>query len=343
MATTIGSILRHALRSEKEKYHCLTFPTHERHNSLWENTNCEFMLLQGTQGVKQNGWIKSYAEMPNNFQLLSSSQNPLETIPPFWNPDFLIGQHRFGQAQVALQLADYFRCGSIILEHTVPTNPQLEAARPQLKQLRGDINVFISSMSVSAWDWSLEDKSVVVIKHGVQSDLFKTNPMVKKENYVLSIVNDWVNRGDLLGWDIFQRVVGQNRLPCKILGDNPGISRPTQNVYELVSEYNKALVYYNTSRFSPIPCSLLESMACGLPVVSTDNFLISEIIVDGYNGYKTNNETDQLRHLQRLLVDKDEREELGRNARETIVKNFTMSAFIKAWNDVFDRASKIRK
>lgn len=344
MASPIGSILQRSLRGEKEKHHCLTFPTHERHNSMWATTNCEFMLLQGTDGVKQNGWIGSYAEMPRNFQLLESDKNPINTIPSYWNPSFTMGQHRFGQAQTSLQLAEYFKCGSIVLEHTVPTNPQLKKAIPQLKQLRGDINVFISESSVLAWEWDLKDESVVIIHHGVDSQsLFKPNPMIKKDRYILSIVNDWVNRGEILGWDIFQRVVGVNKLPAKVLGDNPGISEPAKNVYELVQEYNKASVFYNTSRFSPIPSTLLEAMSCGLPVVSTDNYLISEIIVNGVNGYKTNSEAEQLAHLQRLLMDDDEREELGRNARQTIVDNFPLNKFVQSWNDVFDCAAKIRK
>ena len=81
-------------------------------------------------------------------------------------------------------------------------------------------------------------------------------------------------------------------------------------------------------------------MSCGIPVVSTDNFLISEIIVNGVNGYKTNSEADQLKHLQRLLMDKDEREELGKNARETIIRDFPLDKFIQSWNDVFDKVVK---
>jgi glycosyltransferase involved in cell wall biosynthesis len=302
-------------------------------------------MLQGTQGVKQNGWVSNYATQPNNHQLLPKTDNPLQAIPNHFDIDFFLGQHRFGQAQTALQLGHFFSCPTIILEHTTVTNPQLEAARPQLKQIRGDINVFISESSALAWDWDLNDESVTIIHHGVDSkNLFKPYSQLQKgEPYILSIVNDWVNRGDLLGWDIYNRVVVNNKLPCRILGDNAGISKPAKNVFELVQEYNHAGVFYNTSRFSPIPSTLLEAMSCGLPVVSTDNFLISEIIVDGVNGYKTNSEAEQLRHLQRLLTDKEEREELGRNARKTIMENFKMEDFTRNWNNVFDRAAKIRK
>ena len=338
MASPIGSILRHALNNDK--YNCLTFPTHERYQSNLAETKCNYFLLQGTPGVKGNGWQTQYAAMPSNHQLLEKKDNVIEAIPSHIDGiDILLGQHRFGQATTALQLADYFHCGSIILEHTCVTNDNLRKATDKLKELRGDINVFISEQSCLDWGWSLSDESVSIIKHGVDSSLFKPNN-VKKDNHILCIVNDWQNRGDLLGFDIFQRVVLNNKLPIKVLGDNPGISSPARNVYELVQEYNKASIYYNTSRFSPIPSTLLEAMSCGIPVVSTDNFLISEIIVNGVNGYKTNSEADQLKHLQRLLMDKDEREELGKNARETIIRDFPLDKFIQSWNDVFDKVVK---
>ena len=322
MASKIGSIIRHATRKETDKYNCLTFPTHERYQSNLGGTFCDYYMLQGTPGVKENGWITKYAPMPKNHILLDRRDNVLESIPSWLNADFVLGQHRFGQAQTALQLAKHFSIKSIILEHTTVTNDNLRAAIPQLKEQRADVNVFISKSSCEAWGWDLNDPSVRIIEHGVDSKLFKPNANMKKEPYVLCVVNDWVNRGDILGWDIFNRVVGKE-IPVRVLGDNPGISQPPQHVYELVQEYNRASIFYNTSRHSPIPCVLLEAMACELPVVSTDNYLISEVIENGVNGYKTNSESEQLQHIKRLLQDKDEREELGENARKPILEKFS--------------------
>lgn len=338
MATPIGTILRRSFRQPNENYNCITFPTHERYQSGLANTKCNFYMLQGTPGVKGNGWIESYAIMPDNHILLEKRDNPLQAIPSWIDGiDFTIGQHRYGQGQTAIELANFFSCSSIILEHTVPTNDNIRVAIPQMKQVRGDINVFISRSSCEAWGWSPDDPAVEIIEHGVNTDLFKPTRVTSQQPHILCIVNDWVNRGDILGWDIFQRVCVANHLPVKVLGDNPGISQPARNVYELVQAYNSASVFYNTSRHSPIPTVILESMACGVPVVSTDNYLISEVIVNGVNGYRTNSEAEQLKHLRRLLLDKDEHSELGQNARQTILDRFPLSNFVKNWNRVFDR------
>ena len=338
--TPIGNIVRRSLRQDNDRFNILSFVTHERNNSCWRDCKANFYLFQNGPpewGLKGN-WVEKYAPIPKNISILSS-ENPLGNVGHL-NFDFILSQHKFGQIQGALDLGKKFNLDVLHYEHTVPTNDNLRAAVPKLKEIRGKKNVFISKSSCEAWEFNPEDSDTVVIEHGVDSKLFKPNHNLKKDPYVLFIVNDWVNRGDILGWDIFQRVIANNRIPTKILGDNPSISQPPQNVYELVMEYNKAAVFYNTSRHSPIPCVLLEAMACELPVVTTDNYLISEVIENGVNGYKTNSESEQLAHIKRLLADKDEREELGKNARKTILEKFDLKRFCQQWNQVFEELIK---
>ncbi len=349
MATQVGSILRHCTKRENEPFEVLTFPTHERTQSNLKSVHAHFDLLWGdhlTQnfGVKGNGWISTYAPMPKNTNLLEkvNGNDIMSVLPPHKDYDMVIGQHRFGQGQLALQLGQHLNVPVLILEHTSVTSDHLRNNIENLKQIRGDINVFISENNMREWGWSLEDPSVVVITHGVQTELFKPRK-IEKKIHVLSVVNDWVNRGDILGFDIFQRVVMQNNIPHFILGDTQGLSQPAKNLHHLVQSYNESAVFFNTSRYSPIPSVCLEAMACGIPVVSTDNNLIQDIIVNGYNGFRTNNENEMKSHLQRLLQSPDECKQLGENARKTIIEKFSLADFTSKWDNLLERAFNIRK
>jgi glycosyltransferase involved in cell wall biosynthesis len=345
MATPIGSILRQISRNNKDKFRCLTFPTHERYSSNLFAVNCDFYMIpyindQITPGVKKNGWIESYARMPKNHIMLPRKENLLEVIPNWLDFDFILGQHKFGQAQIALQLGQYFNIPVTLVDHTMPTDDNLRAAVPQLKQIRGDINIFISEFSRNEWGWSEDEAEVIV--HGVNTDLFKPSN-VTKQKHVLAINNDWRNRGDILGFDIFERVVLKNNYPFRVIGDNPGLSAPAKNVYELVKAYNEATVFVNTSRYSPIPSVILEAMSVGLPVVSTDNCLISDIIIDDVNGFKTNDESLMAQRISMLLSSEKECKRLGEAARQTILERFPLNRFTERWNEVFEKAGAIRK
>lgn len=344
MASQIGSILRKSTKRADEPFEVLTFPTHERYGSNLKNVNANFDMLWGDEltrqfGVKGNGWIDQYAPMPRNTNLLPKVEGNdiMSVLPRHKNYDIILGQHRFGQAQLALQLGQHFNIPTIVLEHTTITNDNLRANKDNLKQIRGTFNVFISTHNMEEWGWSLEDPTVRVIQHGVQTDLFIPK-RAQKKTQVLSIVNDWVNRGDILGFDIFQRVVLQNNLPYMVLGDTKGLSQPAKNLHHLVQTYNESSIFFNTSRYSPIPSVALEAMSCGIPVVSTDNNLITDIIVNGYNGYRTNDENEMKEHLQRLLNSPAECKELGDNARKTILEKFPLDRFTQNWNNLLEEA-----
>lgn len=340
MASRIGSIIKQSTRKDNDRINVLSWVTHERWQSNLENTNCQYYLLQNGNGCKGN-WRVDYSPIPNNTIILSPFQNsPLEVIPPYVDIDVVFSQHKFGQWQGAAQLANYFGCGHVHNEHTMVTSQSLRDAVPELKNMSSDINVFISDFSRR--DWGYDETNSEVIKHGINTNIFRpTN--TKKGEYVININNDIQNRSDILGWDIIQRVVINNKIPFKLIGDNKGFSNPAKNVYDLVNEINSASLFVNCSRTSPIPMIVLECLACGLPVVSTKNCMLPEVIEDGFNGYLTNNENEMKDHIVRLLNSPDECQKLGNNARQRILEQFPLDKFVLSWNNVFQRASQIRK
>jgi glycosyltransferase involved in cell wall biosynthesis len=93
------------------------------------------------------------------------------------------------------------------------------------------------------------------------------------------------------------------------------------------------------------PYVLLESMACGVPVVSTNIGGIPEIIQDGYNGIliKPGNPKTLASSITNLLEDLQLQKSIVQNAKETIRKKFVWSVnlnkILKTYTEVLSTKS----
>jgi len=63
--------------------------------------------------------------------------------------------------------------------------------------------------------------------------------------------------------------------------------------------------------------------------------MIPEIIKNGENGFMSNNPSELREYVQKLMEDEELAKELGKNARATIVNNFSLSKFVDTWKNVF--------
>jgi glycosyltransferase involved in cell wall biosynthesis len=80
------------------------------------------------------------------------------------------------------------------------------------------------------------------------------------------------------------------------------------------------------SRWEGMPLVLLESQACGVPVIASDIAGNRDCVVDGKDGYLVPlAETGGFsRRLRELLSNVERRQCLGRTAREKIISEFTI-------------------
>ena len=126
----------------------------------------------------------------------------------------------------------------------------------------------------------LKSKRIQVIHNGIDLNIFKVIPELKKTNgkfHILAVSNVWL--ADKGYYDIFKlrkmlpeeyeiTMVGLkkeqlNELPIGIRG----IPR-TQNVQQLVGLYNEADVFINPTYADTFPTVNLEALACGTPVIT---------------------------------------------------------------------------
>lgn len=322
MINSVDKIIRLSNQPRKDKFNILTFPTHERYETQLCKTGHNFYSFHVTNNKK---WNLQQSPYPSNYYTMPENEvvNGIEY-------DFILSQSKFWQLQTAYKINKILNIPIISLEHTWPlVGVQSPTQLDSMRQMIGNVNVFISESSQKAWNIPVIG---YVIRHGIDTETFK--PLDSdKENHILTVANDFINRDYCLNYSGWKRVT--EYLPTKVIGDTKGLSLPSSSVEELVQEYNKAAVYFNSSVMSPIPTSLLEAMACGCAVVSTATCMIPEIITNGENGFISNNEEELQKYLKLLLNDTDLRMKLGKAARETVIKHFSESEFINNWNKLF--------
>ena len=330
----ISSITRASTRDPDGPLNILTFPTHERYETLLARTGHNFYAYHAP-GIKE--WNTDYAQVPDNYVLLDESLKGRQ-VPLSLDLDLILSQNKFGQFQIAHQIADTLHLPMVSLEHTLPIPFWDQKMRATLRNMRADANVFISEYSLEGWNWD-EKSDTLIIKHGVDSDSYKPNESLERENHILSVVNDWINRDWCCGFKIWQEIT--KGLPVSVLGDTPGLSKPAESFEALVKAYQTSRLFLNTSTISPVPTSLLEAIACGCAVVTTATCMIPEIIENGVNGLISNDEQELKKMLVEVLNDEDLAKQLGAAARKTIVEDFSEDRFVDDWNKVFDVVSKI--
>lgn len=87
---------------------------------------------------------------------------------------------------------------------------------------------------------------------------------------------------------------------------------------------------------------LMEAASSGLPVVSTDSGSIGEVIINGQGGLlvKPYDLNELTQAMLKLGQDDELREKLGHNAREHIIKNFSIEIIAQKFHSLFEKYDK---
>jgi len=333
MYSAIATIL-HRTSRQNRPYNILCAPTHEAYESNLAKTGHNFYAWR-QKGIKD--WRTDYRQLPDNYVLLDGTRG-IRQIPLDIKFDFVLSQNKFGQFQILSKLAEQLHLPIICIEHTLPEPSWSNDMLLGTKKLQGNINLFISEYSRKAWGY--EPTEADVIHHGIDTEKFKPSNE-ERQNHVLSVVNDWINRDGPCNFQTWKRVVFDGKIPYLVLGDTPGLSKPAASSDELVKAYQTSRIFLNTSRVSPIPTALLEAMACGCAVVTTATCMIPEIVKDGQNGFITNNEVEIYNRIQELRQNPELAAKLGEKAMETVVDMFSLDKFVNNWNGFFDKAANL--
>ena len=239
-------------------------------------------------------------------------------------------------------------------------NPQMDAYIDRLITYQNRLTRIVVSNSIMEdrlISWGISREKLVLIPIGVDLSHFKpAAPDIKKKlRNELGIPDDAICIGsfqkDGNGWgeglkpkwikgpDVFVKVVTQlakkHKVHCLLTGPargyvkeklkTAGISythRMLKNYLDIVDYYNCLDLYIVTSREEGGPKALMESMATGVPLVSTRVGMAPDIIQEGKSGFMVDvDDVDGIvRCAETILEDKEIQERIIHNGLQTVKK-----------------------
>lgn len=200
----------------------------------------------------------------------------------------------------------------------------------------------------------LKNDKIVVINNGVDTDKFFPNSAAKQDTVIL-----WVGRlhpfkEPNLAIETLSQIVDSTK---KVQMHIVGRGKMEEQLRKLVLSYNltdriKFLGYQKhdavaeimgnadilllTSKSEGMSNALLEAMSCGLAVLTTSRSSTG-VVQNGINGFIVNDHKDMAPIVLRLIDDIHLRSEIGKNARNTVLKNFSVNQMFSKYLHLYER------
>jgi L-malate glycosyltransferase len=107
------------------------------------------------------------------------------------------------------------------------------------------------------------------------------------------------------------------------------------------SYYQRADVFALPSLNEGMSNAMLEALATGLPIVSTDTGGAKELVGEGVNGYivKMRNSQDIADRLERLIIDSNLRKKMGEESRKK-AENFSWKKVAEKYFELYEKTKK---
>ena len=179
-----------------------------------------------------------------------------------------------------------------------------------------------------------KNKNVCVAQNGVDHELFY--PKRKQSKFIVG----WVGQPTTLPLDQhgYTRLYGPLKARLESMGievrDMVGTYKTAIPLAFMVDYYNSISVFVHTGTMTGTPNPLFEAAACGKPVLSTHIGAAPEFI-NGNNGHICNTIDDFIREIRFLSDNRDIAEQMGRTAREDILRDWTWEKRAKAYIPIF--------
>lgn len=323
MPSLSASILQGINRDYSRPLNILLINHKESYQTMLAKTGHNFYFMHHP---KLPPWNAATRPVPDNCHLLGGDNKSSEFRYDV-NIDLIICQDRSLQYPVLLQVAKQLCCPMLNLEYSLTAPDANPYYVESLMYQPYNLTVFSSDFVANSWGADTEDEEVKIISHGVDTDFF--TGWTGGDGKILTVVNNYQHRNNTMGFDLFTQIM--KCFTMNTLGHTQGVSNATKSVHELLSAYQKASVFVNTSVWHACPMALLEAMSVGCPVVTTGSAMLAEIVEDGVNGFIADDIDTMKTKIQNILDDPDMAKAMGQKARQTIIDRFNSEQFIKNW------------
>lgn len=141
----------------------------------------------------------------------------------------------------------------------------------------------------------------------------------------------------------------QTKIAFKVLGDAnylntelniKGIAWSAATEVDELNSFDIGIMPLPDDEWARGKCGLkgLTYMACGVPTVMSKVGVNAEIITNGVNGFLASSELEWFEQLDKLITDKDLREQIGTKGCETVKEKYSAEANKKKYFSVFKDA-----
>ena len=215
---------------------------------------------------------------------------------------------------------------------------------------RADGFVFQTNQQKNYFSKGIQKKSVIIY-NPIKNEFLNKN-ILKKEKIIINVgrLVDQKNQEMLI--DAFSEVQKQNsNYKLKIFGDGPLKEKLKIKINELKindsvelcgisndikNELEKSEIFVLTSNYEGMPNALIEAMALGMPVISTDCDCggPKELIKNNVNGVliPVDDRKALIGAINRIISEKDFAREIGKNA-EKIKNNLKIENIVMEWEN----------
>ncbi len=110
-----------------------------------------------------------------------------------------------------------------------------------------------------------------------------------------------------------------------------------QKIIELYSNSTAVLFTAMNEDYGLVP---LEAMASSKPVISVNEGGPKETIIQGKTGYLAKSPEEMAKYMLEIASDKEFAEELGKNGRNRVIKNYSWERFFAEYDKILKKVSK---